>query len=311
MRIPRPSAFVGALLLTVVLSIAGFTLLELNLVPYGFTLFCVMPVLIGYSIGQYPGFNIIISIAAALGVVIFFYLLKIGGLESLFCILTLSPLLYFLLFVGMYIGYRVRNAIRQRNTHRKDRIQVVVAPILIVFLSGFIETFFTARYSDETVTTTVVLPYSKEAVFDHVKSFDTLQSPKPFLFHIGIQTPLKCVLQNDEVGARRICYFKEGTIDEVVTDFQRGTILGMKITAYNMPGRKWLHFQDAIYRFNETAAGTELTRITTFKTELKPRFYWRYWEHKAIEAEHEYVLADLRRRLDSQPQPEISRSNTH
>jgi hypothetical protein len=67
-----------------------------------------------------------------------------------------------------------------------------------------------------------------------------------------------------------------------------------------MPGRKWLHFQDAIYLFKQIGDSTELTRITTYKTELKPRFYWKFWEEKAIRAEHEYVLTDLKRRLDKQ-----------
>jgi len=72
----------------------------------------------------------------------------------------------------------------------------------------------------------------------------------------------------------------------------------MKITKYNMPGRKWLHFQDAVYLFKTVDNATELTRITTYKTELKPRFYWGFWEKKAIKAEHEYVLNDLKRRLN-------------
>jgi len=147
--------------------------------------------------------------------------------------------------------------------------------------------------------TRIMLPYPKGMVFDHTKSFDTLISKKPFMFSIGIQTPLKCVLEKDSVGARRTCYFKEGTIDEVVTGFQRGEVLRMKITGYNMPGRKWLHFEEAVYLFRQEGDSTELTRITTYKSELKPRFYWDFWEEQAVRAEHDYVLSDLRRRLDA------------
>lgn len=293
------SIFIKTTIITVVLSCLGFGLLELNLVPYGFTLFCVMPVLIGYVIGQYPRFKMIIAVAGIIGIVIFFYLLVIGGLESWWCVLTLSPLLYLLLFVGMFIGFQIKKLQKSKNSQPGSKLKFYILPIFILLISSTIEKFFTEKYTDVKIETTIVLPYSKEVVFDYVKSFDTLQSKKPFLFSIGIQTPLKCVLEKDSVGAQRTCYFKEGTIDEIVTDFRRGEILQMKITKYNMPGRKWLHFQDAIYLFKSVGDSTELTRITTYKSELKPRFYWSFWEEMAVRAEHDYIFTDLKRRLDS------------
>ena len=291
------NTFIKTTIITVVLSCLGFGLLELNLVPYGFTLFCVMPILIGYVIGQYPKFRITIAVAGVVGIIIFFYLLVIGGLESWWCVLTLSPLIYLLLFVGMYIGFQIKKSRINKDNKSGTRLNVYILPVLILFISSAIEKFFTEKYTDVKIETKIILPYSKEIVFDYVKSFDTLQSEKPFLFSIGIQTPLKCVLEKDSVGAKRTCYFKEGSIDEIVTDFKRGDILQMKITKYNMPGRKWLHFQDAIYLFKAVGNSTELTRITTYKSELKPRFYWNFWEEKAVRAEHDYVLADLKRRL--------------
>lgn len=286
--------FLKATILTVVLSCLGFALLELNLVPYGFTLFCIMPILIGYVIGQYPKFKITIVVAGIVGTIIFFYLLVIGGLESWWCVLTLSPLLYFLLFIGMFIGFEIKKSRMPKVNKHGHKINAYILPVLILLISSAIEKFFTEKYTDVKIETKIMLPFQKDIVFDYVKSFDTLQSEKPFLFSVGIQTPLKCILEKDGVGAKRTCYFKEGTIDEIVTDFKRGEILQMKITKYNMPGRKWLHFQDAIYLFKTVGDSTELTRITTYKSELKPRFYWNFWEEKAVRAEHDYVLADLK-----------------
>lgn len=291
------NTFIKTTIITVVLSCLGFGLLELNLVPYGFTLFCVMPILIGYVIGQYPKFRIIIAVAGIVGILIFFYLLVIGGLESWWCVLTLSPLLYLLLFIGMYIGFQIKKSRINKDNKRGNKLSVYILPVLILFISSGIEKFFTEKYTDVKIETKIILPFSKEMVFDYVKSFDTLNSKKPFLFSIGIQTPLKCILEKDSVGAQRTCYFKEGTIDEIVTDFKRGEILQMKITKYNMPGRKWLHFQDAIYLFKAVGNSTELTRITTYKSELKPRFYWGFWEEMAVSAEHDYIFTDLKRRL--------------
>jgi hypothetical protein len=288
--------FIKGALLTFVLSCLGFVLLELNLIPYGLTLFCVLPILLGYALGIFPSFKISLVFAALFGLIWYFYLLYLGGYESLFCILTVSPFVTLLMLVGIYIGYAIRKKINKRRTGKSLRIYVL--PLFILSLSGSIEKFFLDKYTDVTVETKILLPYPSEIVFDYIKSVDTVDSDKPFLLHIGIQVPLRCVLEDDSVGAKRVCYFKEGTIDEVVTEIKRGEILKMKITNYGMPGRKWLHFKDAIYLFKKIGDETELTRITTYRTELKPRFYWNYFETKAIQAEHNYVLSDLKRRLD-------------
>ncbi|MEP7195552.1 MAG: polyketide cyclase [Saprospiraceae bacterium] len=297
--------FIKGTILTVVLSAIGFIFLELNLVPYGFTLFCVMPILLGYVIGVNPNKKILLAFTGVVGVNIFFYLLVIGGLESWWCVITLSPLFFVALFIGMHLGNIIREEVNksqkyksQKNKIKNQKLKIYLLPLFVLILSSSIENFFTEKYTNVTVETKVLLPYSKEIVFDYIKSVDTLDSEKPFLMHIGVQIPLKCVLEKDSVGAKRICYFKEGTIDEVVTEIKRGEILKMKVTNYGMPGRKWLHFQDAIYLFKQVGNQTELTRITSYKTELKPRFYWNYFETIAIQAEHNYVLTDLKRRLD-------------
>jgi len=169
-------------LLTLILSCIGFALLELNLVPYGFILFCVMPVVIGYILGQYPSLKISLFFGAILGVVCFFYLLYIGGLESIFCIVTLSPFLLFLLFVGIYIGYLIRKKVDKTNENKNQSSSIYILPIVILFASSAIEKFFTEKYTEVTVESKITLPHPKEKVFDYVKSFDTLISEKPFLF---------------------------------------------------------------------------------------------------------------------------------
>ena len=115
--------------------------------------------------------------------------------------------------------------------------------------------------------------------------------------NLGLSVPQKCVLEKEEVGAKRTCYFENGTIEEKVTDIKRGEYIKMKVTNYDLPGFKWLKFDDAIYLFDQEGDSTKLTRITTYKSQLKPRIYWKFWEKQAIEAEHEYVLNDLKRRL--------------
>ena len=127
---------------------------------------------------------------------------------------------------------------------------------------------------------------------------DTLEGEKSILMNLGLSVPQKCYLEKEEIGAKRTCYFEEGTIEEKVTEIKRGEYIKMKVTDYNLPAMKWLKFDKADYLFTEEGNTTKVTRITTYQSQLKPRFYWEFWEKQAIESEHEYVLNDLRRRLE-------------
>ncbi len=280
--------------LTVVLSGIGFALLHFNFIGYGSTFFVLVPLCIGFFLGQRPTCGVGFIFGTITGVVIFLYLLVTSQLEGLFCVVTLSPLLFILVFLGSWLGYWLRQGISKPEKHSA---RLTFVPLLVLLSAGTLEHYFTEKFDYNEVESKIYLPYSPEVVFDHIKSVDTLDTEKPFLLHLGLSVPQKCILESEAVGASRICYFKEGTIDEKVVEIKRGEILKMEVRRYRLPGRKWLKFRDAVYLFQPKANGTELTRLTTYQTELKPRFYWKFWEEKAIEAEHTYVLNDLKKRL--------------
>jgi hypothetical protein len=302
-RFPDTKNLLIATAITTVISLAGFALFEADLIDYGFTLFVVTPIIVGYVLGQFPGFWFSLYMSGVLGTLIFLYLLYMSELEGLFCVITLLPLILVLQFIGLFIGYYLKKELTKNKEKDNKTVRTVIIPLVVLIFAGAIEKFFAKKYADVKVETLAFYPYPPETVFDYIKSVNKVEGRDNFWFSIGLQKPLRCVLEKDSVGAQRTCYFKEGTIDEIVTDYKRGEALKMKVTRYNMPGRKWLHFEDAIYLFKPVKNGTELTRVTTYKTELKPRFYWEYIEVKAIKAEHDYVLNDLRRRLDNDLKP--------
>jgi len=135
-------------------------------------------------------------------------------------------------------------------------------------------------------------------VFDAIKSVDTLDVSKSFLMQIGLPVPYKCILEAEEIGAERTCYFDGGLIKEKVTELERGKILRMVVIDYQLTGRKWLGFKEAIYLFDKVSDNkTKLTRITTYTSELRPRVYWQPLEEIGIQQEHDYVFRNLEKDL--------------
>ena len=68
----------------------------------------------------------------------------------------------------------------------------------------------------------------------------------------------------------------------------------MDVIDYQLTGRKWFEFKEAIYTFEELKNGNcKMTRITTYSSKLYPRLYWQPLEKIGIEQEHDYVLKNL------------------
>ena len=68
----------------------------------------------------------------------------------------------------------------------------------------------------------------------------------------------------------------------------------MDVIDYSLTGRKWLGFNEAIYYFDLIGYDScQLTRITTYSSTLKPRFYWKALEIIGINQEHTFVFDNL------------------
>jgi|SRR5579871_423 len=296
MSILSQNKFLYTTLLTVVLCSIGFAFLHFNLMGYGYTFFILVPLCAGYFLGTKPTLKTSTLLSLAVGLVAFLFLLVTAELELFYCVILLLPLAFALMVLGMFIGWEIRKLVESK---KNKNISLTIYPLLILLFSTVIEHYFSEKYDIAKVESKIYLPYPKEMVFDFIKSVDTVNTSKPLLLKLGLAIPEKCVLQNEVIGAKRVCYFDAGSIEEKVTAIKRGEILKMDVTQCNLPGNKWLKFLEATYLFENKDGGTILTRITTYKTELKPRFYWSFWEKKSIQAEHEYVLNDLKQRLQN------------
>ena len=288
--------FLTTILLTTLLSSAGFALFHFGLIGYSYTFFVLIPLCIGYFLGLKLEWGNSFVIALIIGLVCFFYLLITAQLEWTFCIIILLPLFLPIILLGIWLGSLLKKYLSNRKA--KD-LKASLYPIIVLLFSGTIEHFFSSDYEYAKIESIMYLHYDASTVYDFIKSVDTLEGKKSLLMNLGLSVPQKCVLEKEEVGAKRICYFEGGSIEEKVVDIKRGEFIKMKVTDYDLPGFKWLKFDDAIYLFTQEGDLTKLTRITTYQSKLKPRIYWEFWEKQAIEAQHEYVLNDLKRRLEA------------
>ena len=290
----KNKSFRLSIMLSLLFLSGGFALLHYGLVGYGYVFFVLLPIVVGLAIGALPGrgwalFGLCISLVCLiLGLIML-------GLEGALCGLMALGILLPLLFLGAIIARLLLVAGKEKGT---TDLRMLTAPFFLFLLAAPAENLIDDSLAIIESKTELILPYSPDKVFDAIKSVDTLDVPKSFLMQIGLPVPHKCILEKDEIGAQRTCYFDGGVIKEEVTEFERGKTLKMVVTDYQLTGRKWLRVKDAIYLFDKISENkTKLTRITTYTSELKPRAYWQPLEEMGIQQEHNYVFRNLEKDL--------------
>lgn len=290
--------FVISIIISLTFLSLGFALLHYGLIGYGLSFFVFLPFALGYILGKstiktISLWGLIISIA------IFFSLLLAGGLEGMVCVLMAMPLIIGSVALGALVEY-LRKKYR-KNDKRENLVKSSILPFCLFLTFAFIETELTKneQFIIE-VRSEIILPFSTIQVYETIKSVDTLNAEKPFLMKLDLPIPQKCVLEEEKVGGIRTCYFEGGQIVEKITALEKGKILKMDVIDYQLTGRKWLGFKEAIYLFDKLENGhTKMTRITTYSSELYPRFYWKPLEKIGIEQEHEYVFSNLKKDLEN------------
>lgn len=300
-KIFKDQSFRLSILLTLIFIGTGIAFLFYNLVDYSWVLFGLLPVVLGVAIGTmkvrwYALWGAIIT------TVLLLIAIYIPGLSGIICIVMAIGLVVPFIFLGYVIALLVK---RYRLIKETNKLPVLLLP-LIPFLIAAPTEHYIKKEKEVVIAVTSIryYNYTPEQVYDAIKSVDTVDAEKPFLLKLDLPIPIKCVLEKEEVGGLRTCYFRGGrlsnadfgggSIVERITELERGKVLRMDVVDYDLIGRNWLGFKEAIYYFEPAGHNRcKMIRITTYTSILTPRFYWGPMEKLGIEQEHEYVFNNI------------------
>lgn len=298
LSILKHRSFKWTLVLTLVYFGVGYAFLHFGLVDYGWIFFVLLPFSLGLAVGKMEKQKWA-ALALAVGILIFIGLLLAGGLEGMICVLMAVPIIIPLVWMGTLVS---RYLTKKGVIKSRENLNTTLLPLIFVLLGvPFAKFFFTDQPRIEEVRTTRTYPYTPEQVYSRLKSVDTLIAEKSFLMKLGLPVPVKCILEKEEIGGLRTCYFSEGTITEKITELEKGKTLRMDVIDDQLLGLNWLRFKEADYYFEGVGPDScRLTRLTTYTSVLKPAFYWSFLEKAAVGQEHNYVLDNLDTDLEKQ-----------
>ena len=305
-KILKDKSFRLSIILTFIFFGTGIAFLFLGLADLSWILFILLTIVLGISIGVLPNKKHTIW-GAIIATVITLIGMYIPGLSGLLCIVMALPIIVPLIYLGYIIVHLTK---RYKEIKSTENLSVLLIPLLPFLIAAPTEHYIkTEKEVVISVTTEQIFDYSPEQVYDAIKSVDTLDAEKPFLMYFDLPIPTKCILEKEEIGGLRTCYFDPGnlsnadfgggTITERITELERGKILKMDVIDYTLIGRNWLGFKEAIYHFEKTNANKcKMTRVTTYTSVLTPRFYWEPLEKLGIQQEHEFVFRNLTKDLE-------------
>jgi hypothetical protein len=291
----------------VVFGLAGFALAQIPATKaMGSVMFMLVPIAAGVGIVMVTPVKSALIAAGSLSLLLTLALLVALGKEGPLCAVMAFPVLWGAMCIGIVLGLLVRSISARFGKHDATMRSVVLLLMPVLIYTGHRAELVTFTHPrQEIVTTTIHLSVAPEEVWANIQSLDRVAGKKPFLMHVGLPIPMRCVLQGTGAGAKRTCYFDQGFIEETVLKWSPPNRMLLSIDRTNMPGRHWLEFEGAEYELHGEGSGTSLTRTTTINSNLYPSWYWRPLERWGVASEHEYLFSDLARRFS--PTPSVSR----
>jgi hypothetical protein len=293
-REPIIGALTGAVA-GIAFGLAGFFLAEIpGTHAMGPVMFLLVPFAAGVAISMVATGVEQFWASAILATIVSLATLIAFHLESLLCVLLALPWLAAGLATGIALGQFLRKAAREaaKNDHTVAPFVFIALPLMI-WLGHRTEVSTLVYPRREVVISTIRLPAEPTKVWSDLRSFDSLEGPKPILMHVGLPIPQRCATEGSGLGSKRTCYFDHGFIEETVTLWSPPYRMGLSIDRTNLPGRHWLGFEKAEYDLQADGSATVLTRTTTIISNLYPAWYWRPFERWGVSSEHDYIFGDL------------------
>ncbi len=267
---------------------------------YGFSVFFLLPAALGFGLAvllrsskPLPAF---LALLVTTGILIFF--------EGLICVAMAAALFLPFAILGLVLG-RVFGKLDERYQPKRDKgkgppAALSIMPLALFLIASGVESFWPPAPALLVIESSIVLPVPPAEAWQAIIAIERVQGPKPLLLQLGLPVPVSCSFEGGGVGARRVCYFDKGLIEERVVHWEPPARLEVSIERDTLPGRSWMEFIDATYELEQTEAGTRVRRWTTISSRLRPRIYWQIFERLGVEAEHDYLLNALRIQLSDQ-----------
>lgn len=283
----------------IALALAAYSLLFWGL--YGFTIFVVLPILLGglaswlvqpASAVRAVGVGALAVTAGIASIV------AVGG-EGFICAILSAPLSIPMGALGGWLVFRQRTS---RLALPNVAMMLLLPPASLLWDATVAPPIFEVQSSIE-------VDAPPEQVWRHVLTFPDLPEPDEWYFRAGLAYPRRARIEGVGPGAIRLCEFSTGSFVEPIEIWNEPSLLRFRVTASPAPMHEWSPWGDlhpkhldgymvskqGQFQLTRLAGNRTLLQGTTwYQHGLWPAAYWRWWSDAIIHRIHLRVLMHIR-----------------
>lgn len=217
--------------------------------------------------------------------------------EGAICLIIVSPIVYAGVLAGTLAG-------RAWFSPKRDRLNAFLVPVIgiVVLAEPTLRRPHTSVVTDE-----LQIAATPDRVWPHVLAFGPIrESPRYWLFRLGLPYPTETVNSGNFTGADRACRFSGGAVfKEKVAQFEPKRLLTFDIV--EMPrDPELLGHLDATrgeFELRDNGDGTTtLVGRTWYALHVRPACYFDWWTHEIFRAVHLRVMQNIKRLAEGEVQ---------
>ena len=291
-----------SILATLLLSAALATIAIYAFGTYGWTVFFVIPALIGILPPVIAGSQIEITLKESytlsfltLGLSVL--CLLVFAIEGLVCIAMATPMLIMVVWGGSYLGYKLRSKQKINPTNS-------TVGILILCLGSMGFDYVNDSGSLIPVSTSIIVDAPIQDVWHNVVTFKEIDEPTEWIFKTGISCPTDATIDGTGVGAIRYCNFTTCSFVEPITTWDEPNLLQFDVVEQPIPMNEFNPFWDiqpphldgyflskkGQFKLTEISdSQTKLEGTTWYKLDIMPQVYWQIWSDFIVHKIHNRV----------------------
>lgn len=234
--------------------------------------------------------------------------LLLFAFEGIICIIMAAPLGLLAVWIGYLIGYQI--------IRRKTASAIPTAVILLLLAVPAFMGFEYATGDIEqlrSVTTTIEINATPEAVWQNVVAFPRLDEPTEFIFKTGIAYPVNATIKGSGAGAIRHCNFSTGSFVEPITVWNEPHLLQFDVVNQPEPMKEispydidpnhlhgyWVSRKGQFKLTTLPNGHTLLEGTTWYVNKIKPDLYWTLWSDNIVHAIHNRVLKHIKKHSEN------------
>ena len=287
---------------------------------YGWTLFTLVPVVMGFIAACVYGISeprsSISCVSVALASVVLGGLAILGfAIEGAVCLLMAAPLALPLAALGGWLGYLVQ----RRTVLSAQTPQIAGALLLFLPFMMYGEQRTRTEARQIAVSTSVSIHAPAERVWTSVIHLASVPKPDSVIF-LSVAYPIKTTLEGTGTGAHRRCVFSTGSIVEPIEVWNPGRELRFSVIAQPPLMRElspysevhpahlkleYLRSREGQFMLSRQADGsTLLTGTSYYESRLWPGAYWQIWTDMIAHEVHRIVLQEIKRKAEEVDGPQ-------